>query len=326
MLTSSAAERNVGGMDERHAAVVRHFRWQVERTSCPITRAVLATVTVDLERHGPAWTTLRPHAHLPGTAALSLRLAGACHRLALRGDAPDYARHLPTCGGDGDAELAAKAALQLVAGNAVADELRPVQTNEPGRLAAIHPALALIHRRTGHPLRLLEIGASAGLLLVPPADVPITGRRGCDPNPLHPADPEHRLLLLSFVWAGQVERFRNLERALDVAATDPAPVDVADAGDWLAAQLTGRRAGRTTVVLHSVVWQYLPASTKQAVDLALAGAARRATTDAPLAYLRFEPVDDHAETRVTHWPGGDEHLLASSGYHGSPLEWRGDAA
>ena len=311
-------------MDDRHAAVVRHFRWQVEHTGCPLTRAVLAAATDDLERRGPTWDALVPHAHLPGTAALSLRLTGACHRLALRGAAPDYARHLPTCGGDGDTGLAAKAALELVASGALADELRPVQTNEPGRLAAIHPALAAIHRRTGQPLRLLEVGASAGLLLTPPPDVPIAGRRGCDTNPLDPADPDDRLLLLSFVWAGQVERFRNLERALDLAAAHPATVDAADAGDWLAAQLAGRRAGRTTVVFHSIVWQYLPAATKQAVDLALAGAARRATAAMPLAYLRFEPVDDHAETRVTSWPGGDEHLLATSGYHGHPLDWRGD--
>ncbi|MEJ7585877.1 MAG: DUF2332 family protein, partial [Acidimicrobiales bacterium] len=42
---------------------------------------------------------------------------------------------------------------------------RNTQTNEVGRSAALAPALELVHRATGRPLSLLEVGASAGLNL-----------------------------------------------------------------------------------------------------------------------------------------------------------------
>jgi hypothetical protein len=306
-------------MDERRTQVVESLRWQVRFTTCPVTSAVLAAAADDAAAGGPTWATLRTQAHLPPSAALPLRLAGAAHRAALAGRAPGYARHLPTCGGDGDPDAAAATFLDLVASGALLGELRPVQTNEPGRLAALHPAFAAVHERTGLPLRLLELGASGGLLLRRPAGVPVVGRRGCDANPLDPARAADRLLLLSFVWAGEVDRFRRLEAALDAAAADPVMVDACDAGTWLAAQLHGRCPGITTVVFHSIVWDYLTPATKQDVDLALAKAARRADDEAPLAYVRFEPGDGVAETRVTHWPGGDERLLATSGFHGSPL-------
>jgi hypothetical protein len=40
---------------------------------------------------------------------------------------------------------------------------RTVQTNEPGRSAALYPVLLWLTATHGRPLRLLEIGASAGL-------------------------------------------------------------------------------------------------------------------------------------------------------------------
>jgi hypothetical protein len=42
---------------------------------------------------------------------------------------------------------------------------RPVQTNEVGRCAALLPGFLMIARETGMPLRLLEVGTSAGLTL-----------------------------------------------------------------------------------------------------------------------------------------------------------------
>jgi hypothetical protein len=307
-------------MDARRT-VLENLRWQADATTDPLTAGVLDAAYADAAAGGPTWHRLRPHAHLGHGAALALRLTGAAHRLALAGQAPGYAAHLPTCGGDGDIDAARAAFVALMADDRL--DLRPVQTNEPGRLAALLPAFAAVHERTGLPLRLLELGASGGLLLRRPEGIPIVGRRGCDPNPLDPTDPADRLLLLSFVWAGDLPRFRRLEAALDAAAADPVRVDACDAGTWLGAQLRGRTPGVTTVVFHSIVWQYLSPTTKQDVDLALAKAARRADDEAPLAYVRFEPGDGVAETRVTHWPGGDEHLLATSGFHGSPLEWLG---
>ena len=54
---------------------------------------------------------------------------------------------------------------------------------------------------------------------------------------------------------------------------------------------------------------------------ALLQAGARATTSAPLAWLRMEPAGGHADLRLTMWPGGDEELLGTTGYHGPPVHW-----
>jgi hypothetical protein len=80
-------------------------------------------------------------------------------------------------------------------------------------------------------------------------------------------------------------------------------------------------------VYESVVWQYLPEPEQQATAAAIEGAGARATTDAPVAWLRLEPhprPEIGTELRLTTWPGGDERRLAICGYHGTPIRW--DAA
>jgi hypothetical protein len=109
---------------------------------------------------------LEGHEHDPGPSALALRLLGAVHRLVLRGDAPDLAAHYPSARGrPGDVWPAFAAVLRDHR-----DELRrlvenPVQTNEPGRCVALLGGFLEVARATGLPLRLLEVGASAGLNL-----------------------------------------------------------------------------------------------------------------------------------------------------------------
>lgn len=296
-------------MEDHQERIVAHLRWQAGITSCPITAAVLLAAADDAEAGGPTWSALEPQSHVRSREALALRLAGAAHRAALAGRAPGYAAHLPTCGGDGDPASAARAFLELV--TTLGDDLVPVQTNEPGRLAALRPALDALRDRLGRPLRLLELGASAGLLLHGAG--PAAERRGCDPNPLDPASPDDRLLLLSFVWPGQLDRFRRLEAALDAAAPDPVPVDRAEAGPWLREQLARPVAG--TVVYHSIVWQYLTREQRAEAEQLIA--------DAGVAWLRFEPNADTtaAETRLTL--DGEEHLLATSGFHGQDVVWHG---
>jgi hypothetical protein len=41
------------------------------------------------------------------------------------------------------------------------------------------------------------------------------------------------------------------------------------------------------------------------------------------AWLRLEPGREMAHLSLTMWPGGDEELLARSGYHGRPVIWLG---
>ena len=81
--------------------------------------------------------------------------------------------------------------------------------------------------------------------------------------------------------------------------------------------------GTVTVLMHSVMWQYLPPEVQRSVAGVLAERGARATADAPLALLALEPgptiVD--VDLTLTVWPGGDPRLLARCGGHGPPVRW-----
>ena len=56
---------------------------------------------------------------------------------------------------------------------------------------------------------------------------------------------------------------------------------------------------------------------------AIEAAGNRASRDAPLAWLRFEPPqpDVRMQLRCRIWPGGDDQLLAECHPHGAAIEW-----
>ena len=317
-----------------------------------MTSVLIRRLADDIEGGGDSITSLLPIADLSWEAAPSLRVLGAAHRMALRGDAADYAAHLPTCGGDGDVDGAWDALRELCASGRLAAEVgQAVQTNEPRRCAALLPGFGLIATETGLPLRLLEVGSSSGLLLrfdhyrydiggaawgdpsspvcisaggdPPLAPVEVASRAGCDPNPLDPV--RDRDLLLGFIWPDQVERFGVVAAALDVAAGVPVDIERATAQTWLPEQLADPVPGVATVVFHSIVMQYLPSEQRREVFGLIRDAGARATPDAPLAWLSFEPhlpdTNLGAELGVTIWPGGERRALALCGFHGDPVRW-----
>ena len=229
----------------------------------------------------------------------------------------------------------------------------PVQTNEVGRSAALLGGFLDVVRRTGLPLRLLEIGTSAGLILRwdqycyeqgdegwrdphspvhisgvfgnahPRFDVAvtITERRGCDTLPVEPKPKEGKLTLQSYVWPDHLERFRRLASAMEVGERVPAQLDKANAADWVEAALANQVHGVATVVFHSILWQYLASEDCARIERAMAKAGQAAAVDKPLAWLRFEPGRDTAEVRLRLWPGGEDRLLARSEFHGTPVHW-----
>lgn len=319
---------------------------------------VLGGVLADVRAGGPCAAVLRPHARDPYGTALALRLLGAVHRLVLEGRAPDLARSYPSVGGDpahGDPAAAFVAVVDEHRDEVARLLHEGVQTNEVGRSAVLVGGYAVVAARTALPLRVLEVGASAGLNLrwdqfaydtgasvagdpsspvrfrgvwegAPPelpAAFDVAERRGCDRNPLDATTPDGRRTLLSYVWPDQLERLARLEAAIEVARRVPAEVDRADAAEWVEARLGHGGEGLATVVVHSIVLQYLPRPTRARLQAALAAAGRRASADAPLAWLRMEPAGDQAELRLTTWPGADEELLATSGFHGAPIRWLG---
>ena len=106
----------------------------------PLYTDVLRRMADDAQAGGPVWDLLEEHATASLGAAYPLRVLGGAHRLALTGQAPDLARHLPSCDGDGDADGAWRALIALMASPPpeMLDALtRPPQTNEVGRAASL---------------------------------------------------------------------------------------------------------------------------------------------------------------------------------------------
>jgi hypothetical protein len=328
------------------------------RLGSPLYGVLCARVADDVEAGGPAADVLAGHEEDRPASALALRLMGAVHRLALAGEAPALARHYPSAGGDGDAEDAWEAFRAVLAERR--DDLRVlvergVQTNEVGRAAALAPGFLTVAQETGLPLRILEMGTSAGLNLrwdcfryeasgetwgdprspvvlrdawetsVPPFAVAATvaERAGCDPSPVDPTTDEGRLTLMSYVWPDQRERFAMLRGAIEVARRVPAEVERASAVDWLPVRLARARPGTATVVFHSIALQYLDRNSREEALGAIADAGARAPAEAPVAWLRMEPGGEQAEVRLTLWPGGHERLVATTGFHGRPVRWLG---
>lgn len=334
------------------AVQIHHGSFTLRSLASPLYHHLLGVVLEDAERGGPAAAALTqvPDGLVAWDDAVVLRFLGGLHRLVLTGAGPELAKWFPTAGGTGGIEDPAEADAAATAFRATCeahhDELVaaldvPVQTNEVARCAALAVGFTEVLRSHGLPLRLLEVGASAGLNLrwdrwryesgttawgdpgaalrfvanyrtpLPDVRAPlgpgeaVAERRACDRNPLDPTSDEGRLLLRSFVWPDQAERHARLDAALQAAAEVPVEVDRADAAEWAAAQLAAPRPGTATVVFHSIVWQYLPEAAKTGVVSALTEAGAAATADAPVAWLRMEPggdLVDAAELRLTTWP------------------------
>jgi hypothetical protein len=343
--------------------VRQHFRDQADaclRLGSPFTAMLLEIAADRLDE-----TSAVGHAILgwPGDAkvdALALRFAGGLHALVLSGAAPALARLYPGAGVqiDGDTLWSAVADALDTHGPALLRFLdSPPQTNEVARCAVLLGGFLTIARRTGRPLALLEIGASAGLNLHwddygydfgeaswGPADAPlrlapewrgplptfgpveVRARQGCDRRPIDPSDAHDRLRLRAYVWADQGARLQRLERALDHVARHGTRIEQADAADWLEARLAARPVGLTTVLFHSIVWQYLPRVTQERIAAALERAGGAANAGTPLAWLRMEPSrgHDHADLRLTIWPGACEQLLADADFHGRWVSWRAE--
>jgi hypothetical protein len=343
-------------VEAAEAVLAERLRFQeraCQRVGSPLYAALCGRAAADVEAHGPAWEVLRGHEVDPPGSALPLRLLGAVNRLVLEGREPALAPHFEA---DGDPAAAWEPFRDALARNA--GELRdlielPVQTNEVGRCAALLPGFLGVAASTGLPLRLLEVGTSAGLNLrwdryryqadgfawgpddSPvridfelrgewpaglPEEVEVGSRQGCDATPVDPTSRDGALTLLAYVWPDQRQRVERLRRALDLAAGVPVEVDREKAAAWIERQLREPAPGRATVVFHSLVAQYLGDEETAAFHEHLRAAGARASDDAPLAWLRMEPAGEWTEVRLTTWPDGGERLLARAGYHGTPVE------
>jgi hypothetical protein len=65
---------------------------------------------------------------------------------------------------------------------------------------------------------------------------------------------------------------------------------------------------------------YLTEEHRENLRRVIEDAGRRATAEAPLAWLSMEPGADQAEVHLTMWPGGDRRLIAQAGFHGRDVK------
>lgn len=345
---------------EEAAVLVEHLRFQADACDAlgsPLYANLLERASADVVVGGPVWAALRGYEGDPGSSALALRLMGAVHRLVLEGKAPElaarYRDRAPDPAGAWDAFTSAIEE-NLEAVRRGVD--RPVQTNEVGRCAALLPGFLAVAAGTGLPLRLLEVGASAGLNLrwdryryvgggfawgpessplrivfeligdlsaLAQVEATVIERSGCDAQPVNLETDEGRITLLSYLWADQVNRRERMLAAFEIAKQVAAPIERASASTWVAERLAAPREGMATVVYHSIVMQYLAEPERIAFEAAIEEAGAGATLAAPLAWLRMEPAGDRAEVWLTSWPGREERLVARAGYHGNPVELGG---
>lgn len=233
-----------------------------------------------------------------------------------------------------------------------------LQTNEVGRCAGLLPGI-LAAAAHGLPLRLLEVGCSAGLnlrfdryryrylrgptwgptggpvleaaaegavaaALVPPS-VEVAERRGVDLQPLDPTDPDEARLLSSFVWPDEHDRHRRLREAIAVAAATPVRLDTADLVGW-SDEHARPVPGVVTVVFHSIVAYMLDDAARGAFGRVVERGLREATPDAPLAHVSLEPPVDGElpELAVTLSDGTRppvRQTLLTADWHGRWVRW-----
>ncbi|MEO7688623.1 MAG: DUF2332 domain-containing protein [Sphingomonas sp.] len=287
----------------------------------------------------------------PTRDALPLRLIGGLHALVLAGRDPDLAAVFAGEVIEPDA-IESVLARTLIAHDA---ELMPwldgpPQTNEPGRCAALMTGLLEVARRHGPRIEIIEIGSSAGLNLMidryrfdlggtmvgpetapitivpdwsgPPApDVPIdiVAVRGCDIQPIDATDPVAEARLTAYVWAEKPDRIARLKTAIAMLRKRPVKLERADAADWVEARLAEPQPeGVTRILMHSVVWQYLPEAVAERIRVAMRAAGARATPDRPLGWVMMEPdrALAHQVIRVRSWPGdGTAQIVATAHAH-----------
>lgn len=324
---------------------------------------LLELVAGDVAAGGVFAKVLSGHRNAPARDAMPLRLLGGLHRLVLDGRAARLRRWYPSTGGWWDAGSAWPEILDTATTHADALRAalaRPPQTNEVGRSAALIGGLLHINHEFDFPIRLFEIGSSAGLNLRAdayryrfnggqwgPPDSPVTiddawrgatppdgrlrivERGGYDLAPIDVGDADGETTVLSYVWPDQGARLARLRGAIEVARRVPAALDRQSAAEAVAGLTLAD--GALTVLWHSITWQYLSAAERAAVRAHVDGLAARADARSPFAHLTMEPARPSSQAptapirflvRARCWPDGALRILGECHPHGPPVNWQ----
>jgi len=240
---------------------------------------------------------------------------------------------------------------------------RLVQTNEVNRSAVLFAAYGwLAPRLEQRPLALIELGTSAGLLLLwdkyrydygdgswhgalaspvaircllrgavrPPlldAQVNVVSRTGIDLSPVDPRDADEAMWLQALVWGDQRERAERLRGALSVALQEPPKLVPGDALQELPAVLGAVPAGVVPLVFHSHTLNQLTPDARAEFHGLLSSQSR----ERDIWHISMEWLSggEWPELEVSRYSQGtlrERHTLARYGAHGDWLEWTIPAA
>ena len=314
------------------------------KMDAPIYADICAALADGLDRSSETGRRVLDWPGEPTRDALPLRLIGGLHALVLAGADPELAAVFA-------GKVSPDALNRVLARNDTAllpwlDG--PPQTNEPGRSGALIVGLLEVARRCGPKLEIWEIGSSGGLNLLidryrfdlggavlGPADSPVTivpewlgdppavpeieivSTRGCDVQPLDVTDPAVEARLSAYVWAETPARLERLRRAIAMVREKGVTLERADAADWLEARLAEPpKPGVTRVLMHSVVWQYIPDASTARIRAAMAAAGAAATAQCPLAWVAMEPDRALGEqvVSVQTWPDGAPRRVVATAH------------
>jgi hypothetical protein len=256
------------------------------------------------------------------------------------------ARYLLGVAGDADALLG----LVTERGPELAAIMRSrrTQTNEAARCALLLPALAMLPQ----PLALLEVGAAAGLTLLPdrysydydgrsvrgsdpqaptmschlvgPAPLPektptVAWRAGLDLNPLDVNKDDDLDWLACLIWPGEDDRLQRLYDAAAAARRARLKLHQGDLLDNLGDIAAGAPQGATLVVYHTAVLAYVGAAKRAAFATAVA--------DLGATWLSIEAPGVVASLNSDQGGGGfllgrdGREVLAHTDPHGTWLHW-----
>lgn len=227
---------------------------------------------------------------------------------------------------------------------------RTTQTNEPARCATLVPALGQIDG----PIALIEVGASAGLCLLPdfygydwgfgrlgaqgnaptfpcvaspntpiPQHHPdIVWRAGLDLNPLDVGDPDNVSWLETLVWPEDVDRLARLKQSVSIAKAHPPRIVKGDLTQDLAGLLDEAPKDATLVVFHTAVLNYVSDQAVRdqfAKDMQASRAIWLANEGAGVFPQFARPEEDTYNKMFRLTRNGE--TLAWTGPHGQVITW-----
>lgn len=328
-----------------------------ERSDAPITARVVRALLPVMESNTATGRRLKEWQGQAIEDALALRITAGIHSLYLNGEGARLEAVFSGLVTDqGQADAIVLEAVETFDHKLLKWFDSPPQTNEAGRSASVMGALLWLSERLGPKFELTEIGASAGINTMmaryhydlggtmagpglssmqikpewrgdapPQTEVRITDIAGCDIAPVDLTDESQAQRLKAYVWADAQVRMARMDAAIALAKKMPPELVQMDAVDFVRERLARPlEQGVTRVLFHTIMWQYLPQASRDAIREMMNAAGEAATSAKPLAWIRLETNRKtfRHELTVKYWPHGEQVVqLAEAHPHGAWVQW-----